>query len=67
LSSTFVYSDRQIPEIKTEHPADVRLQENDGLLQGEGAGMAAQGNTRPAAKAAPTPQEDGADRGVAQG
>lgn len=33
----------------------------------EGAGAAAQGNTRPADKTAHTPQEGGADGGVAQG
>ena len=33
----------------------------------EGVGAAAQGNTRPAVKAAPTPQEGGADGGAAQG
>ena len=32
-----------------------------------GAGTSAQGNTRPAAKAAHTPPEDGADGGAAQG
>jgi len=31
------------------------------------AGTAAQGNARPAAKAAQTPQEGGADEGMAQG
>jgi len=32
-----------------------------------GAGTAAQGNARPAAKTAHTPPEDGADRGAVQG
>ena len=41
--------------------------QNAARAAAEGAGTAAQGNTRPTAKPAHTEQEDGADGGAAQG